>query len=78
MTQEQMYQFASIITQTNNRTIVTLNNGQSIVSFFDNNHDQKLTNENKWSFVETPIKNENNKYSIFNGDDISKIEIITL
>jgi hypothetical protein len=78
MKKDEIAKYADTTTFTNQRTILFFhdtddNNG--MVGYFDNNADQELRNKNQWNFVRTPIIDEENKYSIINGEIIRRIEI---
>jgi hypothetical protein len=76
MTPKQILPFANRITDSNNRTILKMKDNSEIVGFFDFG-DYDSMNTNVWRFVKTPI-NENDRYSLINGIDITSIEIIDL
>jgi len=78
MTKEEVSVYADTITRTNNRTIISFKSGDKLTGFFDHNVDQKVRDTNQWNFVKTPIEDENNKFTLLNGEDFSGIEIITI
>jgi hypothetical protein len=76
MKPEEILPFAIQITHLNNKTILEMNNGTKIIGYFDLD-DSDSIKTNIWRFVKTPI-NQDDKYSLINGIEISSITIIEL
>jgi hypothetical protein len=73
MTQEEVYSFAKNITYVNQATVVTFNDNTEWVGYFENEVPNQADNQkNMWSFVKFI---ENDKFHIFNGDDVKGITI---
>ena len=81
MTSEEIAQFADTITYSYQRTVIHFHqddDSNGIVGYFDNNHDSSLRKRNIWNFVRTPIIDQNNKFTLLQGEDIKRIQVINI
>ena len=81
MTSEEIAQFAETITNSFQIIVIHFHDeseSNSIVGYFENNNDFDFRKRNLWNFVRTPILDENNKYSLLRGENIKRIQILSL
>lgn len=79
MTYKEIEPFASIITYTNQRTILSFKKSKVLVGYFGGMvRDKSLRKQNKWKFVPTPQENNEKKEILISGDDLLNIQIINV
>lgn len=78
MTIEEIAFYAQKITTSNQRTIVTYDNGETIIGYFDAKTVLVTRKDNNWKFTKISNDTDNLKQCIINGEDVLSIEIITI
>ena len=78
MNEQEIFKYATQITDSTEKTVIELNSGEKIYGYFNKNIGTKSLESNIWNFVKTP-KNEHLDSNItLNGNDILSIDILKI